>query len=134
MNRYIERTSTCTSGTYLFSTFSSFSSRRARVGGRWKVEGGRWEVDFLHVKERNLGEKRANKHWSNRREREDGWQKKKMMMMKEKIIFFPREFIHLGVFSFFFFFFFFFLFFFFCPRRGCCCCWSISKQFSCSKV
>lgn len=31
------------------------------------MEGGRWKVDFLHVKETNLG-KIKGKHWPNRRE------------------------------------------------------------------
>lgn len=127
MNEYIERTSTCTYlPTYLSSTFSSSSSRRGWVGGRWKVEGG------LFICQRNepWEEKKAN---IGRIEegREDGLKKKKRMMMmkmKEKRFFFPREFIHpWGIF-------FFFLFFFFCRRRRGCCCWSRSKQFSCSKV
>lgn len=52
------------------------------------MEGGRWKVDFLHVKETNLGKK--NKANIGRiEEREDGWQKKKKM--KEKRLFFSAR-------------------------------------------
>lgn len=55
------------------------------------MEGGRWEVDVLHVKETNLGKKKKA-NIGRIEEREDGWKKKKMLMkMKEKRLFFSAR-------------------------------------------
>lgn len=65
------------------------------------MEGGRWKVDFLHVKETNLGKKKKSKHWWNRREGRRLEDKEEEDDEGEgEDIFFPREFIHpWGIFS-----------------------------------
>lgn len=110
MNEYIERTSTCTYlPAYLPTYLPLFLLLPLLVVSGW-VEGGRWKVDVLYVKETNLGIKKKQtlvelKREGRRLEEEEEG---------EEIFFYARVYPPLG-----YFFFFFFLVFFFCRRRGC---------------